>query len=126
VSGLAPEDEVRHRWRLAGGCASGRSYWGSGRWGRRSRACGSKGQKESLSKNWLASAGRVLDGCASGGSAGSWIGDALSPDRGLLSGLLSAVPDGLQHLVSKEDPGSLSDGHLLSELFVRQRSLQSL
>jgi hypothetical protein len=80
----------------------------------------------------LARTGRALDGCAGSRSARSWIGDALSSDRGLLS----AVPDGLQCLGSKvvlcplefiaEDPGSLSDGRPLSELFMRRSSLQSL
>jgi len=96
VSGLASENVVGHRWRLADGCSSGQRYWGGGRRGQRSRASGSKERKESLSWNWLARTGRVLDGCACGRPARSWTGDNLSSDRGLLAGLLWAVPDGLQ------------------------------
>ncbi len=62
--------------------------------------------------------------------------DNLALDRGLLSGLLATVLDGLQGLGSQvqlcpgklgpEEAGSLSDFSPLSELLVRQSYLQSL
>ncbi len=78
----------------------------------------------------------MLDRCACGGSAGLGSGDHLPSDRGLLAGLLSTVPDCLQCFGSQmllcpmefitKASGSLSDSRLLSELFMRQSSLQSL
>jgi hypothetical protein len=99
-SGLASEDAVGRQRQLAGRGPPSWRYWGTGRWGRRSRASGSEEWKERLSRNWLARPGRLLNGCAAGGSKWMGVREYLSLDRGLLDGLLTAVSDGLQRLGS--------------------------
>ncbi len=133
---LASEHTIGNRQQSPGSQSSERCHWGGGRRGRRSRASGSEEGKRSSSRSRLVSAGRALDGRASGGSTRSRSGDDLSPDRGLLHWLLLAVSHRLQCLRSQvllcplefvaEVPGSLSDGRLLLELLVWQSSLQSL